>query len=177
MSSKKTGEHQYSKKILKKLAEKPAISVEILKDKEDSKASYALSRSLKNLVEAGFAEIHSSGRESYAKLTKAGKNKVNTLKLTSPEALVSANWDGFWRIILLDLPENRKAERESLRYLLKKAGFICLKNSVWISPLPYENLFANIKKDLELTTELMIIVTNKLDPETNLAFLKTLEKN
>lgn len=166
MSSPKKPEHQYSKKILKKLAEKPAISVEILKDEEDPKESYALSRSLKNLVEAGFAEIHSSGRESYAKLTKAGKSKINTLKLTSPEALVSANWDGLWRIILLDLPENRKSERESLRYLLKKAGFVCLKNSAWISPLPYENLFTNIKKDLGLTTEIMIIVTEFIDSET-----------
>ncbi len=155
-----------SQKILKKLAEKPAVALESLKNKEDPKASYALSRALKSLVEAGFAEIHTSDRESYAKLTKAGKNKVNTLKLTSPEALVSANWDGFWRIILLDLPESRKHERESLRYLLKKAGFVCLKNSAWISPLPYEHLFTNIKKDLNLTTELMIIVTDNIDPET-----------
>lgn len=166
MSSKEKPEHQYSKKILKKLAEKPAISVEILKEEQDPKTSYALSRSLKNLVDAGFAEIHSSDRETYAKLTKAGKGKVNTLKLTSPEALVSANWDGLWRIILLDIPESRKAERESLRYLLKKAGFICLKNSAWISPLPYEHLFKNIKKDLGLTTELMIIVTDNIDDET-----------
>lgn len=162
MSSK----NDFSKKILKKLAEKPALPVETLKDGEDTKTSYALARSLKNLVDAGFAEIRESGRESYAKLTKAGKNRVNTLRLTSPESLVSTNWDGFWRIILLDLPEERKAERESLRYLLKKAGFVCLKNSAWISPLPYEHLFENIKKDLGLTTELMIIVTAYVDAET-----------
>ena len=162
MSSKS----DFSKKILKKLAEKPALPVEILKDSEDVKTSYAMARSLKNLVEAGFAEIHSSGRENYAKLTKAGKSKVNALKLTSPDSLVSSNWDGLWRIILLDLPENRKAERESLRYLLKKAGFVCLKNSAWISPLPYEHLFQNIKKDLGLSPELMIIVTAFVDEET-----------
>ena len=166
MSSNSTKKPDFSKKILKKLAEKPALPVETLKDGEDSKTSYALARSLKNLVDAGFAQIHSSGRETYAKLTKEGRNKVNALRLTSPDSLVSANWDGLWRIILLDLPEERKAERESLRYLLKKAGFVCLKNSAWISPLPYEHLFQNIKKDLGLQTELMIIVTSYVDTET-----------
>ncbi len=166
MSSNSDKKPDFSKKILKKLAEKTVVPLESLKNGDDPKATYALARSLKNLVEAGFAEIHSSGRETYAKLTKAGKNKVNALRLTSPDSIVSANWDGLWRIILLDLPEERKAERESLRYLLKKAGFVCLKNSAWISPLPYENLFQNIKKDLGLQTELMIIVTSFIDEET-----------
>jgi DNA-binding transcriptional regulator PaaX len=75
-------------------------------------------------------------------------------------------------MILLDLPENRKSEREALRYLLKKAGFVCVKNSVWISMLPFENLFINLKKDLGLSTELMIVVTDKIDKETEQEFLK-----
>ena len=62
-----------------------------------------------------------------------------------------------------------------MRYLLKKANFTCIKNTVWISPLPYENLFSNIKKDLNLATELMIIVTDKLDTETNKAFLNAVK--
>src|SRR3989344_749530 len=127
MSSPK--EH-HSKKILKKLAEKPAISIEDLKDKENEnvKTSYATSRALKNLVESKYAEIHNSERQEYVKITPRGKNKLNTMLLESEDALVPQTWDGFWRIILLDLPESRKSERESLRYLLKKANFVCLKN-------------------------------------------------
>jgi len=159
----------YSKKILKKLAEKPAISIEEFKE-EDAKTSYALTRALKNLVESGYAEIHKSQRgnqgQQYAKLTPLGKSKLNTLTLEREDMLVPQTWDGYWRIILLDLPEARKSERESLRYLLKKAGFVCLKNSAWISPYPYEHLFTNIKKDLGLTTEMMIIVTQFVDEET-----------
>ena len=76
----------------------------------------------------------------------------------------------------MDLPEERKSEREALRYLLKKANFAAVKNSVWISPFPYENLFENIKKDLGLTTELMIMVTDKIDPETKSAFFEAMKK-
>ncbi len=154
-----------SKKILKKLAENPAVSIENLKE-GDTNNSYALSRALKNLVEGDYAEIYKSERQNYARITPRGKNKLNSLMLDSDTTLVNTSWDGFWRIILLDLPENRKSERESLRYLLKKAGFICLKNSAWISPFPFEHLFTNIKKDLGLTTEIMIIVTQFVDEET-----------
>ena len=139
------------------------------------KKNYAIIRSLKGLREAGLIEQISSGQSEYIRLTQKGKNKLNCIKLEGSEALVSNIWDGFWRIIILDIPEDRKSEREALRYLLKKANFTCVKNTVWISPLPYENLFTNIKKDLGLGTELMIIVTDKLDTGTNLAFLKAVE--
>ncbi len=169
------------KAILKLLAEKPAISLSELNNKVNTQdcsknASYALTRSLKGLREAGLIEQLSSGQNDYARLTKEGKKKLNTIQLEGGEALVPNTWDGFWRIIIIDIPEERKSEREAIRYLLKKANFVCVKNTVWISPLPYEHLFTNIKKDLGLGTELMIIVTDKLDPETNLAFLESLKK-
>lgn len=162
MSSKS----QYLKKILKILDEKPAIPLNSLKDTKNPKASYAVTRSIKNLVEVGCAEILNSANQSFVRITPKGKNKLNTMRLLSEDSLVPLSWDGMWRIILLDLPENRKSERESLRYLLKKAGFVCLKNSAWISPFPFEHLFTNIKKDLGLKTEMMIIVTESIDEES-----------
>ena len=164
-----------SKKILKKLAENPAISVQSLKE-GDTKTDYAISRALRNLVKENCAEIYNSERQSYARITPKGKNKLNSLLLENNSTLVNTSWDGFWRIILLDLPEERKSERESLRYLLKKAGFVCLKNSAWISPFPFEHLFTNIKKDLNLTTEMMIIVTQMVDEETKKFLFETFGK-
>lgn len=176
MSSRKN----YSKKILKILSEKPAVSISEITKKINPIGKidevYGVNRSLKGLKEAGLIEQISSPQNEYARLTKEGKIKTNSLKLENENTLVNNCWDGFWRIIILDLPEDRKKERESLRYLLKKANFICLKNTVWISPYPYEHLFMNIKKDLNLSTELMIIITDKLDPETNKAFLESIKK-
>lgn len=172
----------YSKKILKILAESKAVSVPELAEKVTSealkiapKARYAINRTLRGLVESGLIESHFSGQNDYARITPAGRKKANALKLESDTSLLP-NWDGKWRIVLLDLPESRKNERESLRYLLKKAGFVCLKNSAWISPFPFEHLFTNIKKDLGLTTEIMIMVTDTMDPETTAFLLQTFGK-
>src|SRR3989344_1038576 len=190
--SSKNQKLQYSNKILKILGEKTAISLpEIVGKINPSEpplikggvigqprrlTSYAITRSLKGLKEAGLIENISSPRNEYARLTKEGRKKMHSLKLDSDTTLVNTTWDGFWRIILLDLPENRKSERESLRYLLKKAGFVCLKNSAWISPFPFEHLFTNIKKDLGLTTEIMIIVTEFVDEETKKFLFETFGK-
>jgi len=185
MSSKNQKKLQYSKKIIKILGQKTAIAMPELRDraldsqtesKALSRGKYAITRALKGLYEAGLIEQISSPQNEYARLTKEGKKKMHSLELDSGTTLVNTSWDGFWRIILLDLPEARKSERESLRYLLKKANFVCLKNSAWISPYPYEHLFMNIKKDLNLTTEMMILVTDNIDDISRKVFMESFSK-
>ncbi|MDO8659862.1 MAG: hypothetical protein Q7K54_04675 [Candidatus Parcubacteria bacterium] len=165
----------YAKNILKILSQKPAISLPEIHSIE-CENKYAITRSLKGLREAGLIENISSPQNEYARLTKEGKKKMHSLELENETSLVNTSWDGFWRIILLDLPESRKSERESLRYLLKKAGFVCLKNSAWISPYPFEHLFTNIKKDLGLSSEMMIIVTQMIDDETKKVLFESFGK-
>jgi DNA-binding transcriptional regulator PaaX len=166
--SNMTKRQDFSKKIIKILSEKKATSIPEIMEKitPQNGSPYAITRSIKGLEESGLIEHISSGQNYYARLTKDGKRKATSIKLEAEDSLISTTWDGYWRIILLDLPESRKNERESLRYLLKKAGFICLKNSAWISPYPFEHMFTNIKKDLGLTTEMIIIVTDTVDEET-----------
>lgn len=169
-----------SKRILEILSKKKAISVEEVANdislkstgKAPEKAKYALKRAINDLEKGGFLEYLEGAQNQFVRLTQKGHSKARSQKLDTSRSLLSPSWDGKWRIILLDLPESRKDERESLRYLLKKAGFVCLKNSVWVSIYPFEHLFTNIKNDLGLTSELMILVTNELDPETEKFFFE-----
>ncbi|MFA5773236.1 MAG: hypothetical protein WC908_01005 [Candidatus Paceibacterota bacterium] len=171
------------KAIFKTLARKKAVSFDSLKKEVENtikgvytsknRPEYAISRSIKNLASDGLVECFQSDYQPYFRLSEEGKKRLNNNALDDDTALVSNNWDGYWRIIILDLPEERKSEREALRYLLKKAGFICIKNSVWVSIYPYEHLFINIKKDLNLTSEMMIIVTDKIDEATKKEFLSS----
>ncbi|MEA3399118.1 MAG: hypothetical protein U9R00_01235 [Patescibacteria group bacterium] len=157
------------KAIFKNLTGKKAVSSKYLKKgikKMVNKSEYAINRSLKNMAKKGLIECLESDNDKYFRLSQKGREGLNRATLDDKTALITKNWDGYWRFIILDLPEERKNEREALRYLLKKAGFICLKNSVWVSMYPFEHLFNNIKKDLNLTTELIILVTRKIDTKT-----------
>jgi DNA-binding transcriptional regulator PaaX len=150
----------------KKTLKKGALHSDLTEaEKDATKTKYAVNRSLKTLQEQNLVEQFDTEQSTYLRLTEEGRQKLRNVKITSPNSLVSTNWDGLWRMILVDIPESRKSERESFRYLLKKAGFMCLKNSVWVSPFPLEHMFTEIKNDLGLGTEVIVSVS-KLDTET-----------
>ena len=158
--------------ILEKLAGKKAVNRENLTPPE-ANDRYAMTRSLKNLSEAGLVEELETAQSSFLRLTPEGRQKLRSIKLSNPKSLVDTRWDGFWRMVILDLPESRKSERDSIRYILKKAGFLCMKNSVWVSPYPFEHLFLNIKNDLGLHDEIMIVVTQHIDPVTEQSLIES----
>jgi len=172
--------------VLKILGHKRAMTLENLKNEAEigllgttmgkTKPKYTVSRTIKNLLNGGFVESLLSDKKEYLRLTNIGKKKFLSGELVNGMLPIPATWDGFWRIIILDLPEDRKNEREAIRYLLKKAGFACIKNTVWVSPYPFEYFFTNIKKDLELTNEIIIIKTDSLDPDTEKTLIKTFKK-
>jgi len=180
MSNKKTSIQEKILRLLhgKNAVNKDYVHKEIEGDFEayfeaSAKPKYAINRSLRNLSESGFIEELESDNSSYVRITPEGRQKLHSIKLSSPTSLVPTSWDGYWRIVMLDLPEARKSERNSLRYILKKAGFIMLKNSVWVSPYPLEHLFMNLKKDMGLSNEITILVTQLLDPETEMELMET----
>lgn len=173
MSNKKASIQEKILRLLqgRKAAHKDFIQQELSDHFEgdfegSGKPKYAINRSLKSLSESGLIQEFETEQSNFYRITAEGRHKLRSLKLSSPTSLISTNWDGYWRMVMLDLPESRKSERNSLRYILKKAGFVMLKNSVWISPYPLEHLFMNIKKDMELSTEIIITVTQLIDPET-----------
>lgn len=131
---------------------------------------YSVRRTLKNLQKSGDIVLSSVADREFARLTSRGRHKLRSLRLSSDTDLISTAWDGRWRMVILDVPESDKEVRNALRYILKKARFACLKNSVWISPYPLEHMLENMKSDLDLHDEIMITVTDYLDPETEAAF-------
>lgn len=43
-------------------------------------------------------------------------------------------WDGYWRVVVFDIPNKFYGMRDLLRDLLKSIGFRKLQNSVWVFP-------------------------------------------
>lgn len=49
-----------------------------------------------------------------------------------------SKWDKCWRIVIFDIPERHKWERECFRDKLKEIGFYPLQESVFVCPYPCE---------------------------------------
>lgn len=82
----------------------------------------------------GLIEIQTVNRQIYISLTPEGKKRagifqIDKLKITRPK-----RWDKKWRLLMFDIPQERKISREALRGKLKELGFLPLQKSVWAFP-------------------------------------------
>jgi phenylacetic acid degradation operon negative regulatory protein len=62
-----------------------------------------------------------------------------------PEPRWHRSWDGKWRVILFDLPEEQRESRRALRKKLQSNGFGCLQRSAWITPDPLHDLALELR--------------------------------
>jgi len=87
--------------------------------------------SVNQLRKSESVKVISKEGKRFIKLTEKGVLKVLFEKAKIP---YKKEWDGKWRIILFDIPEDARKQRGILRGLLKWNGFKLLQKSVFISP-------------------------------------------
>ena len=102
-------------------------------------ARQALSRSTRD----GWLETERRGRRSRISLSDAGRR----LLATGAERIYSFaqpwEWDGRWLIVMLSVPEQRRAVRHQLRSRLAWAGLGSIGGGVWLTP--------HVERETELT--------------------------
>jgi|SRR3989344_2077547 len=87
----------------------------------------AFASAIRRLRDSGYIESKKidTGKIIF-KLTKLGKDFI-------PFEFDESTWDGKWRIVIFDIPENKKVVRNLFRRNLKKWGFKKWQQSVWVS--------------------------------------------
>ena len=83
-------------------------------------------------------------------LTRAGKQKLKKRDFDMMTIPAPEHWDGMWRLVFFDIPENERTKRNSLNLKLKQLGFKQLQISIWIYP------FA-CRAEIEATCEVLDI--------------------
>lgn len=74
-------------------------------------------------------------------LTEIGWQRI---KGFIPQYQKERNWDGLWRLVIFDIPENIRYKRNILRQKLKDLGFGRLQASVWISPYDFQEIVEKV---------------------------------
>lgn len=117
----------------------------------------------KGLIETGFVED-----EICLRLTEKGKQEIQSRRQKEKEKRllnqkkVSEKWDGVWRVVVFDIPEENKRIRNVLRQTLKVLEFKLLQKSVWISKKNYTNQLREWVKELKLLQFVLIFETKDL---------------
>lgn len=87
-----------------------------------------LSQAVKRLRTKGYIDTKKESGRLILQITEKGQQAVLLKQL-----LLSEQWDGKWRVVIFDIPEEFKKVRDVLRSRLKIWGFTQLQKSVWIT--------------------------------------------
>lgn len=73
----------------------------------------------------------------FYRLAPAGCRQVNRYRFKTIK-ISNKKWDGWWRVVVFDIPEHKRIGRDALRRKLKSLGFYFLQKSVFICPFQCE---------------------------------------
>jgi phenylacetic acid degradation operon negative regulatory protein len=104
--------------------------------------------------EALLEKLPGNSRDRLYRITPAG---IKNLWLKDPETQWNTPWDGLWRLLVFDLPQENVSERKKLTRALRERGFGCLQGSVWVSPHALEDLAKKLRKGERFASSLLCL--------------------
>ncbi|MBM3260812.1 hypothetical protein FJY93_00140 [Candidatus Kaiserbacteria bacterium] len=115
------------------------------------------------LKRKGLVEFrYENGRKRMC-ITDKGKDFLEA-ELSRIKSIVKPKrWDRRWRIVIFDIPEKRKAQRDHIRYLVRHLGFLRLQHSVWVYPYDCEEVIALLKSNLCIGTNLLYLIADAVE--------------
>lgn len=119
----------------------------------------ALSKAISRLKGKKFIiGLNDNSGETILKLTDAGRSQL----ISSHE--VEEIWDGKLRIVIFDIPEQKRVIRNLFRRNIKKWGFKPLQKSVWVSKKNVMDKLMNYIKDLKMEQWVIVFESDKFGP-------------
>lgn len=95
---------------------------------------YRIYEAIRRLNQKRLIELIERNNKLYIKITDNGKKLIKNfdyddLKLPQPKT-----WDKKWRLVVFDIPDKKKKERQAFSKKLKDIGFYPMQESVFIYP-------------------------------------------
>lgn len=114
-------------------------------------------KGLHNLKQRGYIQV----KNNSFKFTKKGKEwyQRNVYKQTP---FRESKWDGKWRVVFFDIPEELHLKRDIFRYRLKNLGFYQLQKSILAIPYKCESDIAEICSRLKISHYVDILVADSI---------------
>ncbi len=120
---------------------------------------------LKRLLDHGY--IREDEIDKYC-ITPKGILKLNEYKIQDLIIQKPKNWDGKWRILTFDIPEEKKSARIALNKKLKDLSFLTLQKSVFIYPYPCEKEFKQIGEFFGVKKNIIFMEVDKISNDVSI---------
>lgn len=116
-------------------------------------------QALKRLREKGYIEEDKvDANKVILKLTELGKEVLGV-------EFDESKWDGVWRVVIFDIPEQKRIIRDMFRRRLKHWGFSNWQQSVWVTKQPVTNKLRNTIKELGIDKWVAVLESSNISPD------------
>ena len=140
----------------------------ILSRKYSAKRRANFIKSLSYLERKRLVSIAEKEGQQILTLSEDGKKRVLHFNLDQMAIKKPRRWDGYWRVVIFDIPERKKQGREALRSKLKQLGFHQLQKSCFIHPFDCRSEIDFISEVFEVSPFVNLIVAKEIDGTTHL---------
>lgn len=96
-------------------------------------------------------------------LKRRGKEVALTFTLEGMNIKKPLRWDEKWRLIIFDIPENKKHARNTLQMKLKELNFYALQKSVFIHPYPCEDEIDFISQIFDVRDHILLLTVDDFE--------------
>jgi phenylacetic acid degradation operon negative regulatory protein len=125
-------------------------------------------RSITCLKERGLVSVAEKDGHQILTISEEGKKRLLQFDLDKIVIKKPRKWDGYWRLVLFDIPEKQKIGREALRSKLKQLGFYQLQKSCFIDPFDCRSEIAFISEIFEVAPYVNFILAKELERASQL---------
>ena len=114
------------------------------------------------LAKYGYIESVFEDRQKIYRITDKG---INHLAEEEFKPKIPDHWDGFWVVVIFDIPEKRKIIRNLLRRKILHYGFIHVQKSVYVYPFECEQDILSLVEELKISKFVTLIRASVLQGE------------
>lgn len=104
----------------------------------------------------------------YASLKAFVRKEHTDAERKSAQSSITQKWDGKWRIVLFDVPEQKRPIRDYLRGVLKRHGFVEFQRSMWVWPHRLPTFISRLLSDPQMRKYTRAITTFDIDYDEDL---------
>ena len=136
--------------------------IQLLKpfDHNEQAVRVAVSRMMKQ----GLLQSERKGNKSYYKLTERGVSRVDEAARRIYK-LDPHEWDGKWRVVMYNIPEEKRQVRDDFRKELQWSGFGNLSNGCWISPNNFEKEIHLLISKYKIEEYVQLFLSKHIGPQ------------
>ncbi|MBI5457743.1 hypothetical protein HY971_03395 [Candidatus Kaiserbacteria bacterium] len=132
--------------------------------KKRYKLAFQARTAASRLAIKGYVRFVEKNGKKRMEITEAGRRAI---ALEEQKAALAAQqgkrWDKRWRLVMFDIPQQRRQDRDHLRSEMRACGFLRLQDSVWVFPYDCEDLIVLLKADMRIGKDILYAIVESIE--------------